>query len=128
MQPLVVIDVSDVVEGKLEEVRAAIRELAAFVEANEPEPIAYWVYLSEDDTRMTVLQVHPDSASMEYHMKAGAAAFAKFKGLITMSSMDVYGTPSEELLDLLQQKARMLGTPRVGVHPAHAGFSRFAPP
>ena len=65
---IVVIDSSEVREGKLEEVQTALKELVEFVEANEAAPIAYNVYFSDDGTRMSVVQIHPNAASMEFHM------------------------------------------------------------
>jgi len=123
---LVVIDTSTILNGKLEEVQSAVHHLVAFVEANEPRPIAYGVHLSPNGTEMVVVQVHPDSASMEFHMKVAGPAFSKFAGLLQMTSLHVYGTPSEPLLDQLQRKAKMLGGPAVVVHPLHAGFARIA--
>jgi hypothetical protein len=38
--PIVVIDSSEIREGKLEELKTALKELAAFVEADEADPIA----------------------------------------------------------------------------------------
>jgi quinol monooxygenase YgiN len=122
---LIVIDSSAVREGKLEELKKAIKSLVAFVESNEPRPIAYDVYLDEAGTRMTVVQVHPDSASMELHMKVAGPAFSKFVDLIALSVMDVYGTPSDNLMEQLQQKVRMLGKATVVVHRLQAGFARF---
>jgi quinol monooxygenase YgiN len=124
-EPIVVIDSSEILDGKLSEVETVIKEMAAFVESNEPRPISYNVYLNEDGTRMTVVQVHPDSASMEFHMKVAAPAFAKFAELIRLSTMDVYGKPSDELLEQMQQKVEMLGSATVTVHELHAGFDRF---
>jgi quinol monooxygenase YgiN len=124
-EPIVVIDSSEILDGKLSEVETVIKEMAAFVESNEPRPISYNVYLNEDGTRMTVVQVHPDSASMEFHMKVAAPAFAKFAGLSRLSTMDVYGKPSDELLEQMQQKVEMLGSATVTVHELHAGFDRF---
>jgi hypothetical protein len=124
-EPVVVIDSSEVREGKLEELKEAIKSLVAFVESNEPRPIAYNVYLNEGGTRMTVVQVHPDSASMELHMKVAGPAFSKFVDLIALSAMDVYGTPSEDLMEQIRQKVRMLGKGTVVVHQVQAGFARF---
>ena len=126
-EPIVAIDTSEVREGRLEEVKVAIRELAEFVDANEPRPIAYNAYLDEPSNRLTVLQVHPDSASLEHHMRIAGPAFRDFMELITMRAMDVYGEPSEELLGLLRQKALMLGDIPVIVHTRHAGFIRLGP-
>jgi hypothetical protein len=124
-EDLVVIDSSAVREGKLEELKAAIIDLVGFVESNEPRPLAYNVYLNEGGTRMTVVQVHPDSASMEFHMEVVGSAFPTFADLIELSTMDVYGEPSAGLLGQLRQKVQMLGNATVAVHDRHAGFARF---
>jgi hypothetical protein len=74
---------------------------------------------------MTVVQIHPDSASMEFHMKIAAPAFSRFVGLVKLSRLDVYGTPSDGLLALLRQKVALLGQATVAVHEKHAGFIRL---
>jgi hypothetical protein len=38
--------------------------------------------------------------------------------------MDVYGTPSEGLLELLRRKVQMLGDATMVVHDLQAGFAR----
>jgi quinol monooxygenase YgiN len=124
-EPIVSIDSSEIHEGKLEELKTALKELVEFVDANEPQPIAYNVYLNEDGTRMTVVQVHPDSASMEFHMDIAGSAFPKFSELLTLSTIDIYGKPSDKLLEQMRQKAQMLGDAALAVHELHAGFIRL---
>lgn len=124
-EPIVIIDSSEVREGKLDDLKAAMKELVEFALAKEPRMIAYNVYLSEDGNRVTVLQVHPDSASAEFHMNVAGPAFAKFVEFIKMSGIDVYGRPSHDLQERLRLKAKMLGSGTVAVHELHAGFSRF---
>lgn len=124
-EPIVIIDSSKIVEGKLEEVKTAIKELVEFVQASEPQTVAYNVYFSQDGTQMTVVQVHVDSASMEFHIKTAGPAFSKFRELIKLSTMDIYGKPSSSLLEQMRQKAQMLGDATVEVHELHAGFTRF---
>ena len=51
-EPVVLIDSSEIRQGKLEELKTAIHDLVEFVESNEPRPIAYNVYLNESGTRM----------------------------------------------------------------------------
>ena len=86
--PIVVIDSSQIREGKLDELKAALKELVEFVEANEADPIAYNIYFDEDGTRMTVVQIHPSSASMEFHMKVAGPVFRKFTKLLELSRVD----------------------------------------
>jgi quinol monooxygenase YgiN len=125
---IVYVDTSDVREGALEGLKAAIKELVDFVHANEPRLIAYNVYLSDDGTRMTVVHVHPDSASLEYHMEVAGPVFRQFAELVTLSSIHLYGEPSEKLLKQLHEKSRLLGRGAVlvEVDAPHAGFIRSA--
>ena len=123
---IISVDRSEVRAGKLGELKAAIDGLAAFVESHEPRPIAYNVYLNEEAGRMTVVQVHPDSASMEYHLDVAAPAFAGFAELIRLTTQDVYGKPSDELLARLRRKVALLGNATIAVHERRGGFARFA--
>jgi len=126
-EPIVSIDTSQIREGKLDDLKEAVAELVAFVESNEQRPILYDIYFDEAGTRMTVVQVHPDSESMEYHMAVAGPAFAGFSELVTLSTLDVYGEPSEALLEQLRQKVQLLGPATVVVHDLQAGFARFDP-
>ena len=74
---------------------------------------------------MSLLQIHPDSASLELHLKLGGPIFLKFKDLIQLLAIQIYGEPSQNLLEQLQRKAQMLGNAKVTIHNLQAGFSRF---
>jgi len=126
-EPIVSIDRSEIREGKLNDLKVAVAELVAFVESNEQRPILYEIFFDETGTLMTVVQVHPDSESMEYHMTVAVPAFAGFAELVTLSTLDVYGEPSEALLEQLRRKVQMLGPATVVVHDLQAGFARFDP-
>jgi hypothetical protein len=124
--PLVVVDSSEIREGKLAELKAMLEELVSFVEANEAEPLAYNIYVDESGRRMTVVQVHSGSESMEFHMEVAGPVFRKFTDLVTLSRVDFYGTPSEAVLQQMREKAQLLGGAPVVVNELHAGFTRFA--
>jgi hypothetical protein len=123
--PIVVIDSSEIREGKIDELKTALTELVEFVEANEAEPIAYSIFIDEEGTRMTVMQIHPSSASMELHMRLAGPIFRKFTELVLLSRVDFYGTPSDAVLEQMRQKAQLLGNAPVVVNEFHAGFARF---
>lgn len=122
---IVYFDVSEIIEGKEDEIKKAINELVDFIDVNETKISAYHIYLDEKDARMTVFQIHPDSASFEFHMQVAGKEFAKFKDLIKLSTIDVYGNPSDKLINQLNQKALMLGCKSVVFHDLQAGFTRF---
>lgn len=123
-QPIVYIDTSTIRQGQLKELEVAMKALATFVEANVPRLISYGFFLDDDRTQMTVVAVHPDSASLEFHMDVGRAEFRKFASLIDLSRIEVYGRVSEPVLERLHQKARMLGKGTVAVFEFYAGFAR----
>ena len=124
-EPIVYIDSSEIRSGKLADLKAAIKEAVAYVDANEPQLVSYGFFLSENDTRMTVVAVHLDAASMDYHMKIGSPVFRRFREFITLSRIEVYGDVPDTVLEKLREKAEMLGSGRVLVHNLHAGFARF---
>jgi hypothetical protein len=124
--PILVVDSSDIREGKLEEVKAGVEELVAFVEANEADPLAYDIYFDEAGTQMTVVQIHPDSASLERHLTVAGPVFRRFADLLTLGRVDVYGRVNEAALEQMREKAQLLGSAAVAVHELHSGFSRFA--
>ena len=122
--PIVYIDRSEVVRGKLDELKRGIAELAELVAANEPRIGGYHVYFTEDGTEMSVIHTHADSASLETHFRVAGPAFSKFVGLVRLLTIDVYGSPGRALLDEIRHKAEMLGSATVTVHEFHAGFTR----
>jgi hypothetical protein len=128
MSAIVYVDTADVREGALEELKEAVKEeLVDFIEANEPQLLAYNVYFNDDGTRMTVVHVHLDSASLEYHMEVAGPVFRRFVELVTLSSIHIYGEPSPKLLKQVHEKANLLGRDVVVVVDAlYAGFTRFA--
>jgi hypothetical protein len=123
--PILVVDRSEIRAGKLGEVKAGVEELVAFVEANEAEPLGYDIYFDEAGSLMTVVQVHPDSASLEHHLTVAGPVFRRFADLLTLVHVDVYGRASEAALEQIRGKARLLGDAPLVAHELHAGFSRF---
>ena len=123
-EPLIYVDTSKVREGALDELKDAMGELADFVQANEPQLISYNVYFSDDGSRMTVIHVHSDSASLDFHMDVAGPRFARFADLVTLSSIHIYGNPSPKAVEQLRQKLELLGDGSLIVQGLHAGFSR----
>ena len=107
--PIVYIDHSDIREGSLEELKAGIRRLVDFIDSREPQLITYGFYIDEEALNMTVVAVHPDSASLELHMDIGSSEFRKLAHLLTLTAIECYGRPSERALGQLRHKAATLG-------------------
>jgi hypothetical protein len=69
----------------------------------------YGFYIDDEGGKMTVVAVHPDSASLELHMDIGRAEFRKLAHLVTLTAIECYGQPSERALEQLRRKAATLG-------------------
>lgn len=123
-EPLIYVDVAEVREGVLTELKEAIAELAEFIEENEPQLLSYNAYFSHDGTHMSVVHVHADPASLDRHLQIAGPRFATLAELVTLRAIQIYGRPSENALRQLRDKLQLLGSGDVVVYPPHAGFVR----
>ena len=122
--PFIYVGTTTIKAGKLDEARKRIAELVDFVETNEPRMIAFHCFLDEEGSKLTVLQVHPDSASMELHLQINAKHFATaFDYLDTQVSEQFYGPMSEALAsELAKWDEPGVAVTRMPVH--EGGFTR----
>jgi len=124
--PFIFIATNRLKEGKLEDERKRVPELSDFIKANEPRLVAFNEYVNDEGTEVGVVQVHPDAESMAFHMQVirerAAAAYAEIVDATT--SIQVYGTPSDAIVEMLRQSAGS-GVP-LTVMPHHlGGFTRL---
>ena len=127
--PIVYVDRSDVLEGHLDELKAGIRALIAFVDAQQPQMATYGFYLDEEANQMTVVSVHPNSASLERHAEIGGPEFRKLAPFITLREIEVFGRLSVRATELVRRKAAALGDGgTVTFHEQFAGFARLPVP
>jgi hypothetical protein len=120
-EPLIFTNTTAIKEGQLEAWGKYFQEFSEFIEANEPRLLHFAMYVDEEGAEETIVQVHPDADSMRYHMELLAShehASGEYLDF-TKSRSQVYGTPSDELLD----KIRAFGTP-VRVWSPEGGFNR----
>jgi hypothetical protein len=125
-KPLIVVSTFRVKEGKAAELKSYYQSIADIVAANEPQIIAFYGFLNEAATEMTSIQVHPDTASMDFHMQVlrdnWDESFSRYSELVEAISVDYYGTPPPSALDMDLQREY-----RLGLKPRHlAGFVRTA--
>lgn len=122
--PFVYVGTNAIKPGKVDEARKRLAELVDFVETNEPRMIAFHAYLNGEGTKLTIVQVHPDSASMEFHMQVNAKHFATaFDFLESVISEQYYGEMSEALAsELAKWEDPSVTVIRLPVH--EGGFTR----
>ena len=66
--PFIFIATNRLKPGASEAERRRVPGLVDFIEGGEPRLLAFNEYLNADRTEVTVVQVHPDAASMELRM------------------------------------------------------------
>ncbi len=123
--PFIFIATNRLKPGKLDDERARVPGLVDFIQANEPQPIAFNEYANEEGTEVAVVQVHPDADSMAFHMQvvADRAASAYAETVDATTGIQVFGTPSNAVVEMLRRQAGA-GVP-LSVKPHHlGGFSR----
>ncbi|HLF74775.1 MAG TPA: antibiotic biosynthesis monooxygenase [Anaerolineales bacterium] len=105
-EPLIYISTWRIKEGRLEDFKRFIREMVEIYRTNEPQLIAFNVFLNEEETEMTSIQVHPDADSMDFHMQVLERALGEEMSdwvgradFIEPKHIEIYGTPSAGLLE-----------------------------
>ena len=124
-EPIVFVESFRVLPGKSEEVRQAIAKVCAIVEAQEPELIAYKIYLNDDDSDGTVLQIHSDGASVAHHRSvAGPLMGLLMVDLIELVRIDVCGELPESDIQRIRATAEAFSGVSVVIHQSQTGFVR----
>jgi hypothetical protein len=122
--PFVYVGTWAIKEDKIEEARKYLADHCSMVETNEPRLIAFHMFLAEDGRSGSVVQVHPDAESMEFHMKVIAEHLGDaFEYLDHVISEQYFGTPTAALAETLSvwESSAVVTTWK----PAHVGgFTR----
>ncbi len=124
--PFIFIATNRLKDGRLEDERARVPGLCDFIEKSEPRLMAFNEYANEEGTEVGVVQVHPDADSFELHMGVvrERAERAYAETLEATTSIEVYGTPSDAVLDVLRQQVG--SGVALSVKPHHlGGFTRL---
>ena len=125
--PFIFIATNRLKAGKLDDERTRVPGLVDFIEANEPRLIAFNEYVNEAGDEVTVVQIHPDTASMEAHMgivrERAQEAYAET--LDATVRVQVFGQPSDAILEALRLQAG--NGVEISVNGEHlGGFTRSA--
>jgi quinol monooxygenase YgiN len=90
--PFIFITTHKINPGQLDEFKRLSREFEEFVRANEPDLLAYYAYLDEDTREASLVQIHRDASSGDFHMEI-ADKIAQCLAVTTTVRAEVYGNP-----------------------------------
>jgi quinol monooxygenase YgiN len=125
--PFIYIGTNSIKQGKVEECRTMLNEIAQLVETHEPRVIAFNFFIDEENRTMVCVQVHPDAASMDTHMEVISEHLkTAYDVLEETLSEQLYGAGGELMVDEFRQWSP---NATFTVIPQHqAGFTRSAAP
>ncbi len=106
-EPVIYVSTWRIKEGKFEEYRKFYAELLKVIQESEPRIIAFHQFANEDGTEITSILVHPDTASMDYHMqvlaeKMGLVAddISEVMQFLEPVRIEVYGNPGDRAMEM----------------------------
>jgi hypothetical protein len=105
--PFIFLATNHLKPGALAGERKRVPGLVDFIAENEPRLIAFNEYVNDAGDEVTVVQIHPDTASMEAHLgivaeRAREAYAATVEATVRIQ---VFGEPTEAILQILRQQA-----------------------
>ena len=114
---VIFVDRFQVQEGKLENFRRYARELAEFVEQNEPGTTSFNYYLDKDGAKGTAIFVFSNAEALDLHLGLASSRFQGGYELVSATEIELLGSPSEAATAMAASFNASLKT-------ALAGFSR----
>lgn len=104
-EPLVFISRHRVKEGQLDDLQKSFDEDFPVLESEKPGTVLFYAYLNEARTDITIIHVFPDLEAMDAHFVGAPERSEKGLKFLEPRSFQVFGTPSDEALDMLRQVA-----------------------
>src|SRR3954447_19994484 len=90
-------------EGKREDFKKLIQEMARTVQETEPDTITFQFYLNKNNTKCIVHETYSNSDAALTHKNevASKTILPKIFEIAKINRFDAYGNPSEELQNVL---------------------------
>jgi hypothetical protein len=73
------------------------------MEAEKPGTVLHYGYMNQEEAEIHFVHVFPDAAAMDAHMVGAGERTGKADEFIVTFAFEIYGTPSDETLTMLQQ-------------------------
>jgi len=113
----------EIPSGEYEAWQRANQEMMEFVRANEPRVLGFWNYANAERTEVSTVHLHPDSASLEFHLEAARTRISAGTALVKMKRLELYGPVSEKLMAQLRAVSERSGTWPIHVKDFVQGFT-----
>jgi hypothetical protein len=125
--PVVFISHFHVRDGKETELRDRWPEASAAIEAEKPRTSAFWSFLDESGTQLSIVHVFADAESMDIHLEGADARSRAAYEIVEPRGWEVYGPASDAAVATIAGAAAGMGLPLTRTPEYLTGFSRLAP-
>ena len=123
-EPIVFISHSRFKAGAFDGYRELSREVTPLIERDKPGTVVFLQYADQANTELHVVHVFPDAEAMARHLEGVDERVAKALEFIDSVGYEIYGSPSEPVLERMQGFAQETGA-TLTVRPYHiAGYIR----
>lgn len=127
-EPIVFISTLRIKNGKLKAFREHFTGGVPSMEANKPGTVVFYAYLNEDETKVNIVHLFPDSAAMDAHMEGVAERSESAFEFLQPQRFDIYGSPSAGVMEMMRNAAAQGGA-ELAVRPYPlAGYAHLAAP
>jgi hypothetical protein len=104
-EPIVFISHFRVKEGKLDGFKQFAGEVIAAMEAGKPRTVGYLVYQNDEGHRADLPPAFADAESMDLHFQGADERTQSAYEFIEPQGFEIYGTPSDAVLQGMRQEA-----------------------
>jgi quinol monooxygenase YgiN len=102
--PFIFIGTHRITDGSLEAFKKDAQALVELVREHEPRMIAFNFFFNEDETEVSVVQVHPDADSMLTHMQVAHEHISQaMEELLVTKDIQIYGATNEAVVAMITQ-------------------------
>jgi quinol monooxygenase YgiN len=126
-QPILFVSHWRVQPGGLDRLRQLSGEVAARFRAEKPRTLSWLAYLDDSGTSISFVHVFADAEAMDLHVEGADAGRKAASDLIEPRGYEIYGAPSDSVLDQMRRTADEAGvTLRLEPEFVAGGFLRLA--
>jgi quinol monooxygenase YgiN len=121
--PFIVKSVSRIHPGKADAYRPVVAEFCKLAEEREPRLLGFHIYVDEDRSSETVIQIHPDADSMQHHLDVMGPQVRETFAFTDFERLEIYGEPNDALEEWIPRVSQGIA---FTFHPVHwGGFTRL---
>jgi hypothetical protein len=114
-------------EGKLDDLKRLAEEVEQSLRETKPRTAAWLIYLEDGGPGVSFVHFFPDADAMDLHFEGSDERTAAVYEFVEPDGFEIYGTPSAEALETMQQAAAGSGVPLVVESEHLGGFLRLQP-